>query len=246
MPVDSGATGERFPATRLSVLTRLRDGDEAIRGEAFHLLAGAYWRPIYAYLRLHWRLEPADAEDLTQGFLAVAWEKRFLAGYDPARARFRTYLRICLDRHVQQARKAERALKRGGLAQVLSLDFVTAEGELRGRDVADAADIEALFQREFVRELFARAVGQLRQELAARGRDVVFAVFDRYDLGAADGISYADLARDLGISVSQVTNHLHAARRRFREIVLTRLRELAGSEAEFREEAREILGVDLA
>lgn len=245
MAADSGATGERFPATQLSVLTRLRDGDESMRGDAFGLLAGAYWRPVYAYLRLHWQLEPADAEDLTQGFLAVAWEKEFFAAYDPARARFRTFLRTCLDRHVLQQRKAARADKRGGQAGVLSLDFVTAEGELRGREVADPGDIEELFEREFVRELFTQSVGQLRQELEARGRDVVFAAFDRHDLGPDQGISYADLARELGISVSQVTNHLHAARRRFREIVLGRLRELSASEAEFRDEARQILGVEL-
>jgi hypothetical protein len=97
-----------------------------------------------------------------------------------------------------------------------------------------------------VRELFSHAVTQLRAELEQRGRGEVFAVFDRYDLGPADGGRYADLAAELGISVSQVTNHLHVARRRFRELVLTRLRELSSSEAEFREEARELLGFDVA
>jgi hypothetical protein len=103
-----------------------------------------------------------------------------------------------------------------------------------------------VFQQEFVRELFAYAVARLRAELEARGRGVVFAVFDRYDLGPADGVRYAEIAQELGITVSQVTNHLHSARRRFRELVLGRLRELSGSETEYREEAREILGVDVA
>jgi DNA-directed RNA polymerase specialized sigma24 family protein len=107
-------------------------------------------------------------------------------------------------------------------------------------------DTEAFFQREFVRELFAAAVGQLRAELDARGRGVVFAVFERYDLGPEDGAGYAEIARELDLPVTQVTNHLHAARRRFREIVLGRLRELSGSEPEFRDEAREILGLELA
>ena len=44
--------------------------------------------------------------------------------------------------------------------------------------------------------------------------------------------------------VTQVTNYLAALRRRFRALVLDRLRELSASEAEFRAEARDVLGVD--
>jgi hypothetical protein len=43
-----------------------------------------------------------------------------------------------------------------------------------------------------------------------------------------------------------VTNHLAWARRAFRRHVLDVLRSLAGSDAEFREDARELLGVDVS
>jgi len=227
------------------MLRRIQQGGEQERREAFDLLVAAYWRPVYTYLRLRWRAEAADAEDLTQGFMAAAWSKGFFDRFDPGRARFRTFLRTCLDRHVLNERKAARAAKRGGGAALLSLDFLSAEGDLRHQEPADPATADAVFQREFVRSLFTSALEDLRSELEARGRGEVYAVFDRYDLGPADGAGYAEVARDLGLSVTQVTNHLHTARRRFRELVLTRLRELSGSEEEFREEAREILGVEL-
>lgn len=237
--------GERFPVTRLSVLSRIREGGASERREAFDLLARAYWRPIYIYLRLRWRVEPSDAEDLTQGFLATAWAKHFFDDYDPQRARFRTFLRTCLDRFVHGQRKAERAVKRGGGAPVLSLDFVAAEGGVLRREPIAADDVETVFEQEFVRALFTGAVEQLRDELSARGREVVFTVFERYDLGPSDDLTYAELARALDLPVTRVTNHLHAARRRFREVVLDRLRELSGSEDEFRREARELLGLEL-
>lgn len=47
--------------------------------------------------------------------------------YDPARARFRTYLRLCLDGFASNARKAERRLKRGGDVTLVPLDFQAAE-----------------------------------------------------------------------------------------------------------------------
>jgi hypothetical protein len=44
--------------------------------------------------------------------------------------------------------------------------------------------------------------------------------------------------------VTQVTNYLAAARRQFRQIVLKSLRDQAGSEAEYRADARDLLGLD--
>jgi hypothetical protein len=41
-----------------------------------------------------------------------------------------------------------------------------------------------------------------------------------------------------------VTNDLHTARRRFRELALEHLRHLVGSDEEFRSEARDLFGVD--
>jgi hypothetical protein len=73
----------------------------------------------------------------------------------------------------------------------------------------------------------------------------VFAVFERHDLTPGPETSYATVARDLHLSVAQVTNHLHLARRRFREIALVQLRDLVGSDDEYRTEARELFGVDV-
>jgi hypothetical protein len=75
-----------------------------------------------------------------------------------------------------------------------------------------------------------------------------FAAFSRYDLEAADGAApptYAALGAELGISVSDVTNALFAARRDFRTLVLECLRELTRSDDEFHAEARRLLRVDL-
>ena len=46
------------------------------------------------------------------------------------------------------------------------------------------------------------------------------------------------------MKTSDVTNYLAFARREFRRIVLEQLREMTGSEEEFRREARTLLGID--
>ena len=233
-----------FPATRHSVLHSIASAAEDERRRGLEALAEAYWRPVYKYLRLRWGAAADEAEDLTQGFFARAIEKGFFAQYDPARARFRTWLRTCLDGFVSNERASARRLKRGGGALPLPLDFAEAEAELSGSAAWPEAEVEERFRREWVRGLFAGAVADLQEECRAAGRSARFALFERYDLDPPPERrpTYAQLAEEFSLPVTQVTNYLAAARRDFRRLVLERLRAATGSEEEFRAEARDVLG----
>lgn len=233
-----------FPVTRLSVVERTRSGDEETRRIALATIIDGYWKPAYKYLRIKWSLDPDEAADLTQEFFTVALEKDVVEKYDPARARFRTYLRLCLDGFAGNARKAEQRLKRGGGVTMVPLDFETAEGEIRSHEPAVDADVDELFYREWVRALFERSVADLKRHAEDSGRPVMFDVFARYDLvdeGEARP-KYTEIAQALNLTPATVTNHLAAMRKRFRQIVLERLRELTSSEEEWESEAARLLG----
>jgi RNA polymerase sigma factor (sigma-70 family) len=233
-----------FPATRLSVVERTRSGDEETRRVALAAIIDAYWKPAYKYLRLKWSLDADEAADLTQEFFASALEKDVVEKYDPARARFRTYLRLCLDGFASNARKAERRLKRGGGVTLVPLDFENAEGELATREPVVDADVDELFYREWVRALLERSVADLQRHAEELGRPEMFEVFSRYDLvdeGEARP-TYTAIASALNLTAATVTNHLAAMRRQFRTIVLDRLRELTSSEEEWEAEAARLLG----
>ena len=233
----------QFPATRLSVVARTRSDDEQTRRLALGILIEAYWKPVYKYLRIKWHLDPDEAADLTQDFFTNALEKDVLSRYDAERARFRTFLRLCVDGFASNARKAERRLKRGGGVTTVSLDFQSAEGELVRHEPAVAADVDDLFYQEWVRALFQRAVDDLRKASDSSGRTAMFAVFERYDLADhAERPTYATIARELGLTPATVTNHLAAMRRQFRRHVLDRLRDLTTTDAEFEAEAKRLLG----
>jgi RNA polymerase sigma factor (sigma-70 family) len=237
-----------FPLTRYSVVLGAASPDAETRQRAFSSLVEAYWKPVYKYVRLKWQASPEEAEDLTQGFFARAFEKDFFRPYDPVKARFRTFLRTCLDGFIANERKAAGRLKRGGAVQLVALDFETAEGELRQHDVAVPADMEEYFEREWARSVLALSVDRLRAHYASAGREKYFYVFERYDLEATtsgERVTYAEIAKDIGAQATDVTNYLAAARRQLRAIVLERLRELTASDDEFRDEARRLLGVDV-
>lgn len=126
------------------------------------------------------------------------------------------------------------------------LDFDLAERELQR--VTKTVQIEELFDRELARSLFTEAVAMLRDECARDGRMNQFRAFEAYDLedGTGSRPSYSSIAAELGVPLTTVTNQLAAARRRFRNIVLDRLREITATEEEFRAEARALLGIEVA
>jgi RNA polymerase sigma factor (sigma-70 family) len=232
-----------FPVTRHSIVAAIRSDRTEVRRAAFDTLTNAYWKPVFKYVRLKWHASPDEAADLTQAFFLRAFEKDFFASFDPGRARFRTFLRTCLDRFVANARQAEGRLKRGGGAIVVPIDLPEAERELELQARNAVTDFDAFFHREWLRSLFAAAASQLHDACAARGRPQRYAMFEQYDLAAdeAERPTYADLARRFGVSATDVTNELAAARREFRRLVLAALRDQCSSDEEFEAESR-VLG----
>lgn len=197
-----------YPTTRHSLVAAAGATAGAERQAAVEALIRLYWRPAYGRLRLKWQLQAADAEDLVQEFFAGLLEGEVFARYDPRRARFRTYLRSCLDRFAAKARRRERRLKRGGGAVHRPLDFAGAEREL---GAAQSPDPDAWFDREWVRALLTYGVEELRRQSVGTQREIRFRVFETYDLVPADDASrpgYRDIAARFDLPVTQVTNHL--------------------------------------
>ena len=225
-----------FPTTRRSVVLALASDDAAARTRAFDTLVALYWKPLYKYARVAWRRSREDAEDLTQSFFTRAFEKESLATYDAAKASFRTFLRLLFDRSISNENKAGTRLKRGG--GEVHLDFESAEEEI-GRESSHTVTPEQYFQAEWVRSVFGVSLERLRERCDATD----FGLFEAYDLDDDRTVSYRELATRFGLTETTVTNHLAATRRRFREIVLDTLREVTATDAEFRAEAKSLLGV---
>jgi RNA polymerase sigma factor (sigma-70 family) len=207
------------------------------------MIAAAYWKPIYKYVRMKWTIPAEDAADFTQEFFTRLLEKEFLDSYDSGKGRLRTFLRTCADRLFMKQTRDSNRLKRGGGSTHLALDFEEAEQELATAPHSESP--EERFDKEWMSSLFALGLQRLRANCEAGGKMVHFELFDRYDLEDAEcKPSYAQLATEFGLAVTDVTNYLAFARREFRRCVLDQLREMTASEEEFRREAKDLLGVE--
>lgn len=246
MPPGDRTSGSAFPLTQASIVHALTSESVELRERAFSTLVAIYWKPVYKYIRFRWNLGHEDGEDLTQDFFRLAFEKDWLSQYDATRARFRTFIRTCVDGLVGNWRRAAQRTKRGGSYTRVPMDFGEAEREFLDTAPAPDADVEAFFQAEWVRAVFELSIARLRTECQETGKEQPFALFVRYDVEGAQmdqRPSYAELARDFNVPLTQVTNFLALARRRFRHHVLQALAELTGSQEEYAEAVRDLLGI---
>ena len=239
MPYDSdtamGGPHRPFPTTRHSLIVSAA-GAGTLAREALDAIVAVYWKPAYKHVRIQWKRSNEEAKDLVQGFFAALIEQQILAGFDPSKARFRTYLKGCLDHYVMKQDEHANRLKRGGGA-LITCDFEAAE-----REIAGAPSVEDVFLREWQRQVFALALEDLRASCESAGKTVQYAVFAAYDLADNDRPSYGELAARHAIPVTSVTNYLAWARRELRRLVLLRLSSVTSGDRESQAEERVLFG----
>jgi len=185
-----GGNCDRFPSTRASLIEAA-----ACQPVAMERVIALYWKPVYKFIRFQFHKDNETAKDLTQAFFANALERDFLQRFDPAKAGFRTYLRMAVERFAANRHAAENRQKRGGGVELAELDAATAT----------TPSPEEIFFQEWRRQLFALAIEDLRAECAAAGKHAEWRVFEEYDLAEADRPSYAALAQRHGVAVTTVT-----------------------------------------
>lgn len=219
-----------FPSTRWSRIllpTGQRDLDE---------LARAYWRPIRAYLAARLRCRDEDASDLTQEAFAWLLQSRLLDKADPARGRFRGFLKKALANFTTEQWRREQAQKRGGCVELLTFDAAGEPEDPRAHTPEQALD------DAWRRELLLAAQADLQRELEAKGQTVRWALFHAWYLAETEPPDHATLAVRHGITRTDVANWLDHGKRRYRAILRERVVDTVSNEDELQEELRWLFG----
>jgi RNA polymerase sigma factor (sigma-70 family) len=224
-----GGPHGHFPSTQLSLLEAAGAG-AALPNDALERVSALYWKPVYRFIRVKFRRNNEDAKDLTQSFFATALERDFFVRFDPAKASFRTYIRMAVERFAANEYAAANRQKRGG-----GIEF-----EPIADQAAAAESPESVFEREWQRQLFALALDDLRAHCEASGKQLQFEIFEAYDLAGGDRPSYSNLAARHGVAEASVTNYLAWARRMLRQFVTERLRGVTAGERDLRDEMRRL------
>jgi RNA polymerase sigma factor (sigma-70 family) len=203
-----------FPTTRWSRVARAGDLGASDAREALAELSAAYWYPVYALIR-HLRKSDADALDLTQEYFARLLAKPVLAAADPARGRFRAFLRTDCRFFLSDCSDREQARKRGGGRQALTIDGEEAEGRYLV-EPAHQLTPDHLFDRAWALALLGRALERLAAEYSATGRGPLFEMLQGTLTGGSRTASYAEIARRLGTTETAVQQAASRLRKRYR------------------------------
>lgn len=171
----------RAPGTSISLLDRLRlTPDDPVAWRDF---SDRYTAVIYDWCR-HWRLQDADARDVTQVVMLKLFRRLRTFEYDPKKS-FRSWLR----KVAHDAWADFLAERMRGAANGFDLSLLD---ELPARDdLLQHLDTE--FDREVLEEAFARV--QVRVEPKT---------WEAFRLTALEGVSGAEAAQQLGTSVANV------------------------------------------
>jgi DNA-directed RNA polymerase specialized sigma24 family protein len=208
--------GQYFPTTAWSLVVNLGCSDEQ-RAEHIGRLFTLYHGAILAHLRRTWRkLSVEDIEDRAGAFFARLLEKDVFHGFDGTKSRFRTFLKMLLDRFVRDVNDSDTAVKRGGRARHVSFTGSPTQLEKVMAD-HDALTPEEILDEVVTQEFLARGVERLRAWAEATGRLKHFEALRRYALEPKEGATYASVAQELGLKESDVRNYIFDMRGRLEQ-----------------------------
>ena len=188
-------------ATSATLLRRLSDPQDH---QAWTAFVERYRDRILAWCR-HWGLQEADAEDVCQGLLLAVPAKMKCFRYDPAKGRFRGWLKTVV-RHAVTDFLRDRAKGDRRAGDPAALDQVEAVGDLISR-LGELFDLE----------LFEEALQRVRQRVQP-------ATWEAFRLTALESRTGKEAAAVLGLKVATV----HVYRNRVQTMIRRDLQALDG------------------
>ena len=173
-----------LPTTRVSLLTQLRQDPSDQAG--WDEFVECYGRHIYRWCR-RWKLQDADAEDVTQDVLVKLTRKLRAFAYDPSRS-FRGWLKTVAYhawRDFADSRRRSQPAAGDGLARELLLT-------LEARD-----DLAQRLEEAFDLELLEAAKARVRLRVAPH-------TWEAFRLLALEGLPVAEVAATVQMQVAMV------------------------------------------
>ncbi len=202
-----------FGTTHWTMVLSAKEEGLSRAGEALEALCRTYWYPLYAYIRRRGYAAP-EAQDLTQEFLARLLGSNGLATVDRRKGRFRSFLLASLNHFLANEWDRARAAKRGGTAEVLSLNDAAVEARYALEPAPDLTP-EKLYDRQWALALLDRALQRLQSEFVAAGKGPQFECLKEFLHREGSDRSYEEVGRELGIKAPAVASAVYRLRQRY-------------------------------
>lgn len=205
---------------------------------ALESLCETYWYPLYAYVR---RRVPDvnEAHDLTQAFFAELLEKNYVGSATPDRGRFRAFLLTAFKHFLSKHWEKVRAQKCGGGRAPISLDFESADSNLR---IEPAAGItaEQFYDQQWAIALLGQIMERLETEFKQSGKTKQFEELKGFIIGDHAGTTYGQVAETLNMTEAATKKAGSRMRRRYRELLREEITQTVAGPDEVDDEIRNL------
>ena len=208
--------GASFATTHWSVIAACTLDNETADA-ALARLCHDYWPPLYSFVRRR-GYNPADAQDLVQGFFAYLLESRAYTKTDHRRGKFRSFLLASLKHYMADVWDRERALKRGG-----NCKFVLLEEEIEAVELLSAnestiipLDEEQQYEQRWAAALVSHALERVRREFGNASKERLFDGLKPFLSGGVGLPAHEEVAAGLAMPVETLRSHLSRLRTRYR------------------------------
>jgi len=228
MQIETDVLGNQrqFPKTEWELLK------PAPHLQSMEVLARNYWKPLYFFVRRH-RFDIETSKDIVQSFLANILAHGTVVKADPKLGRFRTFILAALSNFIKDWSRTSTRLKRGGGHRPVSLDFASAEAEYSPQVASEDDSPEKVLNRAWARSLMDQAVEEMK------GAPAHVKAFRLY----LDGESYESIATKTGLTQTAAKVAVHRLRGRLRQVLIRRIADTVGTEADLEAELSEFVGL---
>jgi RNA polymerase sigma-70 factor (ECF subfamily) len=197
-----------------------------------------YWQPVFLMARRSGRTRH-EAEDLVNGFALHIVEHEALATLDPARGRFRDWLKAAFKNFLHSEIRYHDAKKRGSAYLKLSIDEIAREQQWVLTAAGRTPD--EVYDCRFARQLLSRALDRIKTEYWAEQRG------DWYEQlkGTLTGrkLGYEQLSRQLGVTEEALRKRAKTLRGRYDRLLNEEIRSVIADTVDPAEERRALQAV---
>src|SRR5947199_7807652 len=229
-----------FATTHWSVVLEAQ-GESPAAQEALEKLCRTYWRPIYSFVRRE-GFQPAEAEDITQGFFAQLLERRSLSAVRKEKGRLRSYLLGARKYFLADEQRRAMAIKRGKGQRLISLDELRGEERIQ-MEPTDPVTAEMIYERRWALTVLEHVLSRLKEEYRGAGNATLFDSLKELLPDEPGAPSQADIAARLEMTENAVRQAFYRFRQRYQSLLREEIAHTVATPGDIEDELRHLIAL---
>jgi RNA polymerase sigma-70 factor (ECF subfamily) len=235
-----GNGGAAFTTTHWSVVLEAQGESPTAQG-ALEKLCRTYWRPIYSFVRRQ-GAGAEDAEDLTQGFFALLFERKDLSTVRKEKGRLRSYLLTSVKNFLADEARRALAVKRGKGQRLIPLDDIR-EHEVIDVERSDRLTADQIYERRWAFTVLEQVMARLRDEYRSAGNLRFFDQMKKMLTNEPDRPSQAQIASEFDMTENAVKQAFYRFRQRYQTLLREEIAHTVAMPGDIEDELRHLIAV---